>query len=174
MGEVTEFPNQAGERITPPSPISSAHDLTQFCCGKDPLDDWLRHRALESEGKSARTFVVCSGSSVVGYFCLAAGAEKRASMPRNIRQGIPDPTPLMIIGRLAVDRNHHGLGIGKGLLKDALLRVMSASQTIGCRAVLVHAIDSEAVSFYVKFGFIEFPNGSQTMFLPIESIANAL
>jgi GNAT superfamily N-acetyltransferase len=92
-------------------------------------------------------------------------------MPRKIRQGIPDPTPVVILGRLAVDRRYKGQGFGKGLLKDALQRVVGASTTVGVRAVLVHAIDPPAVAFYVKYGFIEFPSGSQTMFLPIETIA---
>lgn len=170
MGEVTHL-HSVGERFTPPSPISPAHDLSGFCCENDALDDWLRMRALESEGRSARTFVVCSGATVVGYYCLAAGAERRANMPRKIRQGIPDPTPVVILGRLAVDRRYKGQGFGKGLLKDALQRVVGASTTVGVRAVLVHAIDPPAVAFYVKYGFIEFPSGSQTMFLPIETIA---
>lgn len=175
MGEVTQLPAQAiGGRISPPSPITAAHDLSAFCCGNDALDDWLRQQALKSEGRSARTFVVCSGAAVVGYYCLAAGAEKRVSMPRKIRQGLPDPTPLTILGRLAVDRAYQGQKIGAGLLKDALLRAATAAQTIGSRAILVHAIDPAAVAFYTKFGFIEFPSGSQTMFLPIETITAAL
>lgn len=176
MGEITQLPSQAQarERITPPSPISAAHDLSAFCCGNDVLDDWLRQYALENEGRASRTFVVCSGATVIGYYCLASGAEKRANMPRKIRQGIPDPTPLTVIGRLAVDRKYQGQGIGAGLLKDALLRAAGASQIVGSRAVLVHAIDDAAVAFYLKFGFIEFPNGSRTMFLPIETIVAAV
>jgi GNAT superfamily N-acetyltransferase len=174
MGEITPLRSTAGGRFTPPAPITSAHDLSHFGCGKDPLDDWLRHHALTSEGRSARTYVVCEGNTVVGYYCLATGSERRANMPRKIKQGIPDPTPLMIIGRLAVDRNYQGHGFGKGLLKDALKRTLSASEIVGSRAVLVHAIDKDAVAFYAQYGFIEFPLGSQTMFLPTETIAKAL
>jgi ribosomal protein S18 acetylase RimI-like enzyme len=117
---------------------------------------------------------VCIGSTVVGYYCLATGAEKRVAMPKKIRQGIPDPVPLMIIGRLAVDRSYQGRGIGSGLLLDALKRILAASELVGCRAVLVHAIDQAALGFYIQYGFIEFPTGSQTLFLPIETIRTGL
>lgn len=110
----------------------------------------------------------------MGYYCIATGAERREALPRKIRQGLPDPVPLVIVGRLAVDRAYQGRKIGAGLLKDALRRVVGISKEVGCRAVLVHAIDQDAASFYAKFGFIEFPASSQTMFLPIETIVDGL
>lgn len=173
MGGVGE----AGSRepaLGPPAPISSHHDCSRFACGHDALDDWLRLRALENEGKSARTFVVSRGIEVVGYYCLAAGSERRANVPRKIRHGLPDPVPLILIGRLAVDRSCHGRKIGAGLLKDALVRAASAAQAVGARAILVHAIDEAASSFYAHFGFIEWPADSRTLFLPMETIARAL
>jgi GNAT superfamily N-acetyltransferase len=171
---VTVIPRSARGPLTPPSPILPAHDLARFTCGYDALDDWLRFHARNNEGRSSRTYVVCAGSSVVGYYCLATGAEKRVAMPRKIRHGIPDPTPIMIIGRLAVDKAYQGQGIGAGLLADALKRASHASRIVGCRAVLVHAIDAPAVGFYVRYGFVEFPSGSQTLFLPIETIQNGV
>ena len=174
MGEVTTLPTAAREPLTPPGPISPAHDLSRFACGHDSLDDWLRVHALRNEGRTSRTYVVCIGSTVVGYYCLATGAEKRVAMPKKIRQGIPDPVPLMIIGRLAVDRNYQGRGIGSGLLSDALKRILAASEVVGCRAVLVHAIDQAALGFYIQYGFVEFPTGSQTLFLPIETVRTGL
>ncbi len=94
-------------------------------------------------------------------------------MPRKLRQGVPDPVPLALLGRLAVDNAHKGQGIGRGLLKDALRRVAGAAQTIGCRAVLVHAIDDDALAFYLRYGFLEFPSGSRTLFLPLETVIEA-
>ena len=160
--------------LAPPCAINVAHDLSRFHCGKHPLDDWLRHHALASEGRSARTYVVCVGQSVVGYYCLATGNERRANVPRKIRHGVPDPTPLMIIGRLAVDTGCQGQRLGESLLRDALKRILAASAIVGARAALVHAIDDGAKAFYLKYGFIQFPHGSQTLFLPLETIQAAL
>ncbi len=171
MGDVTDAPR--GE-LSPPSAINSAHDLTQFHCGNEPLDDWLRLRALKSEGRSSRTYIVARGQIAVGYYCLSTGAEKRASVPSKLVRNTPDPVPLILLGRLAVDLNHQGKGIGAGLLKDALRRVAQISKAVGSRALIVHAIDQHAMAFYVKYGFIEFPQGSQTLFLPIETIALGL
>lgn len=158
----------------PPSAITSAYDLTQFRCGKDALDDWLRIRALKNEGRSSRTYVVAEGRRVVGYYCLSTGAEKLANTPSKVSRNSPDPVPLILLGRLAVDENHHGKGVGAAILKDALQRVVQVSQVVGARAVLVHAIDQNAMAFYLKYGFIEFPGGSQTLFLPVDTIVAGL
>lgn len=91
-------------------------------------------------------------------------------MPSKLGRNSPEPVPLILLGRLAVDLNHQGKGIGAGLLKDALQRVAQISKVVGSRAVIVHAIDQNAMAFYIKYGFNEFPYGSQTMFLPIETI----
>jgi GNAT superfamily N-acetyltransferase len=171
MGEVTDISTALGGRLSPPSAITSGHDLTQFHCGKEPLDDWLRFRALKNEGRSSRTYIVSQGRTAVGYYCLSTGAEKRASIPSKISRNTPDPVPLILLGRLAVDLNHQGRGIGAGLMKDALQRVAQISKAVGSRALIVHAIDQNAMAFYVKYGFIEFPYGSQTLFLPIDTIA---
>src|ERR1700730_19033440 len=102
MGQVTEFPAPL-PRLAPPPPLAESHDRTRFSCGNPLLDDWLKQHALSSEGRSARTYVVCSAGAVIGYYCLATGSEKRVSMPKKIRQGNPDPVPLIVIGRLGVD-----------------------------------------------------------------------
>lgn len=171
MGEVTDIHPSLGGQLSPPSAITSGHDLTQFHCGKDALDDWLRFKALKNEGRSSRTYIVSQGRTAVGYYCLSTGAEKRASVPTKVARNTPDPVPLILLGRLAVDLNHQGKGIGAGLLKDALQRVAQISKAVGSRALIVHAIDQNAMAFYVKYGFIEFPYGSQTLFLPIDTIA---
>jgi GNAT superfamily N-acetyltransferase len=160
--------------LSPPEPISGADDLSRFDCGDEALNDWLRQQALKSEGSSARSYVVKDRTRVVGFYCLATGGVAREGVPRKIRHGLPDPVPVMILGRLAVDKDYQGRGVGGGLLKDALQRTLQVSAQVGVRAVLVHAIDDGAAAFYAQYGFIEFPVGARTLYLPVESIAQAL
>jgi GNAT superfamily N-acetyltransferase len=163
-----------GKTISAPEPLAAHHDVSDFQSGKAPLDDWLRLRAQKAEGFSSRTIVVCHGPKVIGYYALATGAERHAMLPGKLRRNMPEPVPLMVLGRLAVDNRFHGRGLGAGLLKDALLRAIQASEIVGMRAVLVHAIDAEAAAFYKKYGFIDFPAGGQTLFLPVEMLKKAL
>lgn len=172
MGGIAASP--PSNNLSPPSPITAAHDLTSFKSGNEPLDDWLRLRALKSEGRSSRTYVVAEASVAVGYYCLSTGAEKRAALPAKLSRNTPDPVPLILLGRLAVDMRHRGRGIGAGLLKDALQRVAQVSRAVGSRAVIVHAIDENAKTFYFRYGCIEFPQGSRTLFLPIDTIVGGL
>ena len=174
MGEITPYSSALEAALQPPVPLTSAHDSSHFDCGKVALNDWLRHTALKSEGRSARCYVACARNSVIGYYCLAAGAMQHEGAPRKLRQNLPNPTPVVIIGRLAVDKNFQSKGIGRALLKDALLRITKASELVGARAVLVHAVDQEAVPFYSRYGFRVFPMGNQTLYLPIEEIVAAL
>ena len=160
--------------VSLPLPITSEADVSQFDCGEASLNDWLQRQALKSEGASARTYVVKDGGRVVGYYCLATGGVARSDMPRRIRRGMPNPVPVMILGRLAVDVEYQRAGIGTGLLRDAMLRTLQVSEQVGVRALLVHAIDDTAKGFYVAHGFIEFPTGTRTLFLPLEAIARAL
>lgn len=173
MGDIDANPS-AGARLTAPAAISGEHDLRAFSCGHGALDDWLRIHALKNDGVSSRTYVACAGRAVVAYYSLATGAAQRDLMPRKLRHDIPNPAPLMILGRLAVDAAYHGQGVGRGLLKDALQRVLAASQIVGCHALVVHAIDQTAAEFYIKYGFLPFPKGGQTLFLPIETIRAAV
>lgn len=130
--------------------------------------------AARLEGRSARCYVVCTGNIVVGYYCLATGAVAHHAALSALKRNMPNPIPTRVIGRLAVDVRHQGHGIGRGLLQDALKRVSAAPQSVGARAVMVHAIDHSAVPFYVQYGFKAFPAGSTTLVLPIETIAAAL
>lgn len=157
-----------------PVPIASGHDTSSFSCGNDGLDDWLRVTAFKAEGNTARTYVVAAGEAVVGYYCLATGSVARGLAPGKVRRNAPDPVPVLVIGRLAVDRRCHGQGIGGGMLRDALQRALQASGIVGCRAVLVHAVDRAAVEFYARYGFVEFPGGTRTMFLPLETLRRTL
>jgi predicted N-acetyltransferase YhbS len=174
MGTVTSISQARAPSISPPVPIRPDHITSQFSCGKPPLDDWLKFRALRSEGRSARTYVVCVAEEVVGYYCIATGSVRIDELPKKLAGDMPSSVPVITLGRLAVNSGYQGLKIGKGLLKDALLRSLQISQQIGCRAVLVHAIDEDAASFYAAFGFVPYPDGSRTFFMPIKKIAAAI
>ena len=163
-----------GEALSPPQPIRPEHDTASFRCGQPTLDDWLQNRALRSEGRSARTYVVTARDRVVGYYCLATAAVRKEETPRRLAGDMPSVVPVILIGRLAVDEGQAGRGLGAGLLRDALSRALQVSQELGCRAVLVHAIDDGAVGFYQKFGFQAFPAEGRTLFLPIKTIADSL
>lgn len=173
MGEVTELHPQGGG-FTAPAPLDNSHNFADFDCGKEALNDWLKKHATKQEARSARTFVVTRNGVVVGYYCLAAGGVLFDDAPRSVRRNMPNPVPVMVIGRLAVQKDLQFGGIGSGLLKDALLRILTVAKDVGVRAVVVHAVDEDAVAFYVKHQFQAFPQESLTLFLPIETIAKAL
>ncbi len=176
MGGVT---SASGPPVSAPARIAAVHDLGPFACGNAALDDWLKQRALPADGRSARTFVACRANVVIGYYALSTGGVEHAAVPGRLRRNMPNPLPIVILGRLAVDRTEQGSGIGRGLLKDALLRAAQASEAVGFRAILVHAVDEAAVAFYARYGFRPFPEGSlaqgtQPMFLPIEHVVASL
>jgi GNAT superfamily N-acetyltransferase len=161
--------------LSAPVPLKQDHDLSQFECGEAALNDWLRQRALKNESLFSRTFVVSAGKRVVAYVCISAGSVERIAAPGKIRRNAPASIPVSIVGRLAVDRQYAGQGLGADLLADALRRVAVASQSIGMAAVLIHAKDEAAKRFYLKCAeFIEYPNDSRILFLPIETLVAAL
>lgn len=160
-------------RVRPPEHLEARHDLSAFRNGKHPvLDDWLRERALASEGLSARTYVVCDVSAparVVGYYAISTAMERRIALPRaRLRRGMPEQVPLLLLGRLAVDRAFQGAGLGTSLLADAIQRCLAASEIVGARGIGAHAIDDDAVRFYERRGFALSPLGERVMLLPIE------
>lgn len=177
MAQVAKHPT-ARVGITAPARLTPAHDVSQFDCGKPELDNWLKNKALKSEGRTARTYVVCHKSVVVvGYYCIAMGSVERRNLPSKMKraQGLPDHIPVAIIGRLARHKDEVWKGLGKELLADALKRIVSAAEIIGVRAVLVHALDEESARFWKDdCEFIECPVGSKTFFLPIETVVSAL
>jgi GNAT superfamily N-acetyltransferase len=163
------------DRIRAPEKLSSQHDLSQFQCGETALDDWLKRRAIQNEESGAsRTYVVCVGSRVVGYYALAVGAVAHADAPGRIRRNMPDPVPVMVIGRLAVDRTVQGQAIGSALLRDAVLRTLQAAEIAGIRAVLVHAISESAKRFYEKRGFVASPVEPMTLMTTVAEARRAL
>ncbi len=165
----------ADQRINPPEKLSSEHDLLQFRCGEPALDDWLRRRALQNEkGGASRTYVACVGKRVVGYYALAVGAVAHLEAPGRVRRNMPDPVPVMVIGRLAVEETVQGRSVGPALLKDAVLRTLQAAEIAGIRAILVHAISERAKRFYEKWGFIASPVEPMTLMITVAEAREAM
>lgn len=148
-----------GVTLSAPEPLTADHDVSGFDCCEAALDDWLRRHALANQSRRAsRTFVVCEGKPVVGYYSLAAGSMLHAEATGKLRRNMPEPVPMALLGRLAVDRRGQGSGIGAALLKDALVRVIRAADLLGVRGVMVDALTDEARAFYEKFGFRPSPS----------------
>ena len=149
-------PRAAGTGVlAAPEPLAPHHELDAFESGVANLDEWLKRRARRNEADGAsRTFVLCEGPRVVGYYSLAAGSVLHTAATGKVRRNMPDPVPALLLARLAVDRAWHGKGLGADLLSDAVSRAIGAAETIGVRAILVHAISDEAKAFYEKHGFV--------------------
>ena len=165
--------------IAAPQPLQAGHDLSQFDSGRPLLDDWLRQRAARNEAAGAsRTYVVCDDAvqagRVVAYYCLSTGSVEARQAPGKVRRNMPDPIPIMLMGRLAVDRAWQGRGLGRALLKDAVLRTLKAAEIAGLRALLVHALDEEAAAFYRHNGFMASPMDPLVLVLPLDSARRAL
>ena len=128
-------------KLSPPAPLSAEHDVSAFACGHLSLDDWLKRRALANlKAGASRTYVVVEDRRVVAYYALASGALACAAATGKLRRNMPDPIPMAILGRLAIDSAFQGKGLGRALFRDAALRVLSAADLIGIRGLLVHAI----------------------------------
>jgi GNAT superfamily N-acetyltransferase len=142
-------------KLQKPTPLTSAHDLTEFDSGVPLLDDWLRRRALANQFSGAsRVYVVTDVQGrVLGYYALASGALAHAQAPGRIKRNMPDPIPVAVLGRLAIDRQAQGQGLGVALLQDAVLRVQQAASIMGVRGLVVHALSSQAQAFYAHHGF---------------------
>lgn len=154
-----------------PVPLAPEHELDAFSSGVAPLDEWLKRRARRNEAEGAsRTFVACAGRRVVGYYSLAAASVLHDAATGRVRRNMPDPVPAVLIGRLAVDRALQGQGIGADLLNDAVLRIVAAAETVGVRAMLVHAISDEAKSFYEKHGFRASPLDPMTLMVTVDEV----
>ena len=161
--------------LTAPVRLTAFHNLAEFDCGTLSLNQWLSRQALKNEASGAsRAYVVCLENTVVGYYCLAAGAVVRTEAPKPIQRNMPDPIPVMVLGRLAVDRANQARGIGRALLRDAILRVLRAAEIVGIRAILVHAISEEAKQFYFSHGFEESPIEPMTLCLVLGTARQAL
>ncbi len=162
-------------RPLPPAPITPSHDLTRFDSGEPSLDDWLRRRAIRNQATGAsRCFVVATGKIVIGYYTLSAGVIERAAAPGRIRRQQPDPLPVLLLGRMAVDQRWQNRGIGQGMLRDALLRAVAVSVEAGVVAVLVHALSEPARQFYRSRGFVESPLQPMTLMMTLATVRQIL
>lgn len=161
--------------ISAPLPLAADHELAGFESGEPSLDDWLKRRAFKNQANgSSRTYVVCEGKTVIGYYCLAAGAIGHAEAPGAMKRNRPDPVPVLVIGRLAIHQARHQQGLGTALLNDAIQRAMQAAEIAGVTALLVHAISEPARRFYRSRGFIESPVEPMTLVLMLATVARAL
>ena len=161
--------------LTAPEPLAGRHQIGEFVSGVASLDEWLKRRARGNQASGAsRTFVVCEDLKVVGYYALASGAVNVAAAPGRFRRNMPDPTPVVILGRLAVHNAHQGRGLDRALFGDASLRVLNAADAIGIRGILVQAISEEAKSFYVALGFEPSSLEPMTLMVTLADLRGAL
>jgi GNAT superfamily N-acetyltransferase len=161
--------------ISAPVLIDGTHDIASFDCGVPPLDDWLKRRARGNAANGAsHTYVACSGKLVVGYFALAAGAVDVAATPGRFRRNMPDPIPIIVLGRLAIDKRYAGKGLGRALFRDAGLRTLQAADIIGVRGLLVDAISDEAKAFYLAVGMVPSPLAPMTLMLTLADLRASL
>ena len=161
--------------LSAPQPLAEGHQFADFESGEPSLDDWLKRRAAKNQANgSSRTYVVCEGDVVIGYYCLAAGAIGHAEAPATLKRNRPEPVPVLVLGRLAIHKNRHQKGIGTALLNDAIRRAIQAADIAGVTALLVHAISEQARRFYLSRGFVESPVKPMTLCLMLATVRQAL
>lgn len=157
--------------LSAPQPLAATHRLNDFACGEQVLDDWLKRRAMNNQLSGAsRTFVVLDAENRVrGFYALAAGAVSLQQASSAVRRNMPDPVPVMVLGRLAVDRRVQGGGLGAAMLQDAVGRAIAVARNAGVRALLVHALHEPARQFYMHYGFQESPQNPMTLMLRLNA-----
>lgn len=156
--------------VTAPEPLTSSHQLAEFVSGESVLDDWLKQRGLKNQAcGAARTFVICKKESkqVAGFYSLATGSVNHTEATGGLRRNMPDPIPVIILARLAVDLSFRGKGLGADLLQDAVLRCYRVAENIGVRAIMVHALTEEAKQFYIHHGFKPLQTQERTLFFKL-------
>jgi len=146
--------------------------LDGFACGEAVLDDWLKRRAMANQMSGAsRTFVVADPDHrVLGYYAMAAGAVAHQMATISVRRNMPDPVPVMVLARLAVDSQAQGIKLGASLLQDAVNRAVAVSYNAGVRALLVHALNERAKQFYEYYGFQVSPVHPMTLMLRLNTV----
>ncbi len=149
--------------------MRAEHRLDAFASGTASLDDWLKRRARANQISGAsRTYVVAEAGRVVGYYCLASGALAMNDAPAGLKRNMPDPIPMAILGRLAVDQTWQGRGLGVALLRDAVERTQAAAAILGIRGLLVHALSDDAKAFYERHGFTVSPSRPLTLVMSMK------
>lgn len=161
--------------LSAPALLTSHHQLAEFTCGVAALDDWLKRRALANQASGAsRTFVTCEQDKVIGYYALASGAVNVAASPGHFRRNMPDPIPVVILARLAIDRAYQGRSLGRALFRDGAARVLHAAEAIGIRGILVHAISHDAKAFYLALGLEPSPIEPMMLMATLADIRKSL
>ncbi len=165
MGQVTP------DALCAPEPLNEDHLVDAFASGAATLDAWLKRKARANQASGAsRTYVLCRGRRVVGFYALAAGSVSHDLSLRKLRQNMPDPVPVVVLGRLAIDASEQGNGLGRAILRDAVLRITAAAHEVGIVAILVHALNDRAKAFYLGSGFSETAIEPMTLFARIKDI----
>ncbi len=159
-------------RVTAPEPLSNVHQEAEFVSGEAVLDDWLKQRGLKNQALgAARIFVVCKEEEetkqIAGFYSLATGSVNHTEATGSLRRNMPDPIPVIILARLAVDLSFRGQGLGADLLHDAVLRYYRVAENIGVRAIMVHALTEKAKNFYIHHGFKPSQTQQRTLFLKL-------
>ncbi len=161
--------------ITAPELLADHHELESFDSGEASLDEWLKRRARANHVVGAsRVFVSCDGNRVAGYYALSSSAVIADVVPGRFRRNMPNPIPIVLLGRLAIDKAWQRQGLGRALFRDASLRVSQAAEAIGVRGILVHAISDEARKFYLALGFTECPGAPMTLVVRLQDIRASL
>jgi predicted N-acetyltransferase YhbS len=162
-------------KMSPPEPLADHHEIGEFKSGETSLDEWLRRRARANQaGGASRTYVVCEEKRVIGYYALASGAVMAESATGRFRRNMPNPIPVVVLARLAVDHGWQGRGLGRALFRDAARRVANAADAIGIRGIVVHAISAEAKKFYLALGFDPSPREPMMLMVTLPDVRAAL
>ena len=161
--------------LSPPEPLAAGHVLDDFASVEASLDEWLKRRARANHAAGAsRVFVVAEERRVIGYYALASGAIAGAGSVGRFRRNMPEPIPVVLLGRLAIDRARQGSGLGRALFRDCALRVAHAADTLGIRGIVVHAISDRARSFYLALGFDPSPTEPMTLMVTLADLRHLL
>ncbi|TRX56708.1 GNAT family N-acetyltransferase [Thalassomonas sp. M1454] len=162
-------------RISEPLSLNSSFDLTEFDCGEESLNYFLKKKSMKNQISGAsKTYVCTVDGKVVAYYSLAFGCVERKLPPGNIKRNMPENIPVIILGRLAVDKQFAQSGLGSQLLRNAILRSLNVSRTIGVKAILVHALSQQAKSFYSQYGFITAPFNENMLLYSLDNLKKSL
>lgn len=157
--------------LSAPDLLTDCHEIDAFASGVESLDKWLKRRAMKNQKTGAsRTFVACDDMRVVAYYALASSAVAVVEASGRFRRNMPDPVPVVVLGRLAVDRFFQGKGIGRALVRDAGYRVIQAADTIGIRGLIAQAVSAQAKTFYEHIGFEVSPLDPMTLMITLADL----
>jgi GNAT superfamily N-acetyltransferase len=163
------------QKLSPPTPLLTDHEFINFDSGETSLDEWLKKRALKNQASGAsRCFVLCHGKVVIGYYTLSAGAISHELAPKSMQRNMPNPLPVLLLGRLAIHKQHHNIGLGSAMLRDAMIRAVSVARDAGIFAILVHALSEQAKRFYLSRGFVASPLQPMTLIMTLETVRSIL